>query len=120
MRCIRWWILVTSAETTRSRSIQSRAVVAEVWAFIHRATWVAVGIPGHTYFSHANGKYGMDYRDGAPEIREPVVWVLMRLGGNAPRSLSARRLSAHGNYWLGYGGEGEGVAGYPLPQSGSS
>ena len=30
----------------------SRAMVAEVWAFIHRATWVAVGILGHTYFSH--------------------------------------------------------------------
>ena len=52
MRCIRQWIFVTSAETTRSRSVQSRAVVTEVKAFIHRATWVAIGIPGHTYFSH--------------------------------------------------------------------
>ena len=53
VRYIRRWILVTSAETTRSRSIQSSAVVAEVWAFIHRTTWLAIGIPGHTYFSHA-------------------------------------------------------------------
>ena len=45
--CIRRWILVTSAEITRSRSIQSSAVVTEVWAFIHHATWVADGIPGH-------------------------------------------------------------------------
>ena len=52
MRCIRQWVFVASAETTRSRSVQSRAVVAEVWAFIHHATWVAVGIPGHTYFSY--------------------------------------------------------------------
>ena len=30
VRCIRWWIFVTRAETTRSRSVQLRAVVAEV------------------------------------------------------------------------------------------
>ena len=51
--CIRRWIFVPSAETTRRRSIQSRAVVVEVWAFIHLATYMAIGIPSHTYFSHA-------------------------------------------------------------------
>ena len=53
VRCIRWWILVPSAETTRRRSIQSRAMVAEVWAFIHLATCMPIGIPSHAYFSHA-------------------------------------------------------------------
>ena len=43
----------------------------------------------------------MDSGDDAPEIREPVVWVLMRLGIDIPRSLSARRPSTRGNYWLG-------------------
>ena len=52
VHCIRWWIFVTRAETARSRSFQSRAVVAKVWVFVHHATWVAIGIPGHTYFSH--------------------------------------------------------------------
>lgn len=45
----------------------------------------------------------MDYRDGAPEIRAPVIWVLMRLGGGAPRSLINLKLSARGNCWMGVG-----------------
>lgn len=43
----------------------------------------------------------MDSGDGAPEIMELVVWALMQLGVNMPRSLSTRRPSALGNYWLG-------------------
>ena len=45
----------------------------------------------------------MDYGDGAPEIKEAVVWVLTWLGYNTPRSLSAHRPSTRGNYWLGMG-----------------
>ena len=45
----------------------------------------------------------MDSGDGAPEIREPVIWALMWLGVNMPRSLSHRGPSARGNYWLGVG-----------------
>ena len=45
----------------------------------------------------------MGFRDGAPEIREPVIWVLTRLGGSAPRSLSAHKLSTCGNCWLNVG-----------------
>ena len=45
--------MVTNLETTRRRSIQSRAKVAEVWVFIHLATYMAIGIPSHLYFSHA-------------------------------------------------------------------
>ena len=45
----------------------------------------------------------MDYGDSAPERREPVVWVLTRLGVAALRSLSTHRLSACSNYWLGGG-----------------
>ena len=57
----------------------------------------------------------MDYEDGAPELREPVVWVLPRLGGGIPRSLSARRLSAHGNYWLGVGARVKWLLVVPCP-----
>ena len=45
----------------------------------------------------------MDNGDGAPEIREPVICVLIRLVVDIPRSPSARRPSACGNYWLGVG-----------------
>ena len=45
----------------------------------------------------------MEYGDGAPEIMEPVIWVLMWLWVNIPRSLSGRRPSTHGNYWLDMG-----------------
>ena len=45
----------------------------------------------------------MDNGDGIPEIRELVIWVLIRLGVEIPRSLSARRPSARGNYWLDVG-----------------
>ena len=57
----------------------------------------------------------MDYGDGAPEIREPVVWGLVQLGGNAPRSLSTRRPSARGNYWLGVGARVRGLLVIPRP-----
>ena len=57
----------------------------------------------------------MDSRNGTPEIREPVVWVLMQLGADIPKSLSARRLSAHGNYWLGVGARVRGLLVIPRP-----
>ena len=57
----------------------------------------------------------MDYEDGAPEIRELVIWVLMRLGVNIPRSLSTHRPSAHGNYWLGVGARVRGLLIIPRP-----
>ena len=57
----------------------------------------------------------MDNGDGAPEIREPVVWVLMRLGVDIPRSLSACRPSACGNYWLGVGARVRGLLVIPRP-----
>ena len=57
----------------------------------------------------------MDNGDGAPEIREPVVWVLMRLGVDIPRSLSACRPSACGNYWLGVGARVRGSLIIPRP-----
>ena len=57
----------------------------------------------------------MDNGDSAPEIREPVVWVLMRLGVDIPRSLSTRRPSARGNYWLGMGGRVSGLLVIPRP-----
>ena len=50
-----------------------------------------------------------DDGDGAPEIREPVIWALMWLGVDIPRSLSTRRSSAHGNYWLGVGARVRGL-----------
>ena len=57
----------------------------------------------------------MDSGDGAPEIREPVVWALMRLGVDIPGSLSARRPSNHGNYWLGVGARVRGLLVVPRP-----
>ena len=51
----------------------------------------------------------MDSVEGAPEIREPVVWVLMWLGVDIPRSLSAHRLSARSNFWLGMGARVRGL-----------
>ena len=57
----------------------------------------------------------MDYVDGAPEIREPVIWVLTWLGVATLRSLSTRRLSAHGNYWLGVGTRVWGLLVIPRP-----
>ena len=45
----------------------------------------------------------MNHRDGTPEIREPAVWVLMRLRGTTLRSLSTHKPSARGNYWLAGG-----------------
>ena len=57
----------------------------------------------------------MNYEDGTLEIREPVIWVLTWLGGNIPRSLGARRLSARGNYWLGVGMRVWGLLVFPRP-----
>ena len=57
----------------------------------------------------------MDYGDGAPEVREPVVWALMRLGVNMPRSLSTHRPSAHSNYWLGMGARVRALLVIPRP-----
>ena len=51
----------------------------------------------------------MDDGDGAPEIREPAAWVLMRLGVDIPGGLSTRRPSAHGNCWLGMGARVRGL-----------
>ena len=57
----------------------------------------------------------MDSGDSTPEIWEPVVWVLMRVGVDIPRSLSTRRPSARGNYWLGMGGRVSGLLVIPRP-----
>ena len=57
----------------------------------------------------------MDSGDGAPEVREPVIWVLMRLGVSIPRSLSTSRLSSHGNYWLGARARVKGLLVVPHP-----
>ena len=57
----------------------------------------------------------MDNGDSTPEIREPAVWVLMRLGVNMPRSLSTHRPSAHSNYWLGMGARVRGLLFIPRP-----
>ena len=57
----------------------------------------------------------MDSGDGAPEISEPVVWVLMRLGVDIPRSLSTRRPCARGNYWLDVGARVRGLLVIPCP-----
>ena len=57
----------------------------------------------------------MDGGDGAPEIREPVVWVLMRLGVNIPRSLNTRRPSVRSNYWLGMRERVSGLLVIPRP-----
>ena len=57
----------------------------------------------------------MDNGDGAPKVREPVVWVLMRLGVDIPRSLGTRRLSARGNYLLGMGARVRGLLVIPRP-----
>ena len=57
----------------------------------------------------------MDYGDSAHERREPVIWVLTRLEVAALRSLSTRRLSAHGNYWLGGGARVIGLLVIPCP-----
>ena len=45
----------------------------------------------------------MNYGDGTPEKREPVIWVLTWLGDTALRSLSTHRLTACGDWWLGRG-----------------
>ena len=57
----------------------------------------------------------MDSGDGTPEIREQVVWVLIRLGVDIPRSLGTRRPSARGNYWLGMGARVRGLLVIPCP-----
>ena len=57
----------------------------------------------------------MNSGGGAPEIRDPVVWVVMRLGVDIPRSLSARRPSARSNYWLGVGARMRGLLVIPRP-----
>ena len=57
----------------------------------------------------------MDSGDGTPETREPVIWVLMWLGVDIPRSLSVHRPSAHGNYWLGVGARVRGLLVVPRP-----
>ena len=57
----------------------------------------------------------MDNGDGAPEIRELVIWVLMRLGVDIPRDLSTRRLSARGNYWLSVRARVRGLLIIPCP-----
>ena len=57
----------------------------------------------------------MYYGDGAPEIREPVIWVLMRLGVNIPRGLSTRRPSARSNCWLDVRARVKGLLIIPRP-----
>ena len=57
----------------------------------------------------------MNYGDGAPEKREPIVWVLMQLADATPRSLSTRILSTHGNDWLGVGARVQGLLVIPRP-----
>ena len=57
----------------------------------------------------------MDHRDGAPERREPVVWVLTQLRGTALRSLSTHRLSTHSDCWLGGGARILGLLVIPHP-----
>ena len=42
-----------NAKITRRRWVQSRAMAIEVWEFIHLATCLAVGIPGHAYVNYA-------------------------------------------------------------------
>ena len=57
----------------------------------------------------------MDHRDGAPEGRELVVWVLMQLRGTALRSLSTHRLSILGDCLLGGGARMLGLLVIPHP-----
>ena len=57
----------------------------------------------------------MDNGDGTPEIREPVIWVLMRLGVDIPRGLDTRRPSACGNYWLSVRARVRGLLAIPRP-----
>ena len=57
----------------------------------------------------------MGHRDGAPERREPAIWVLIWLRGNALRSLSTRRLCACSDCWLSGGARILGLLVVPCP-----